>query len=243
MAQEIRVGCSGWSYPHWREPVYDGRPSNQWLGRYAELFRTVEVNATFYRLPRRATVAAWAAGTPEEFRFSIKASRYLTHIKRLVGVRQGCDRLLSRIDPLLESGKLSAVLWQLPPDFERDDGRLVDALSQLPQGIRHCFEFRHASWFCPTVLNMLREAGATLVIGDDPSRAFKRHPPTSGLAYVRLHRGRRGRRGNYSATELQAWGRRIRRWSRGAEVLVYFNNDWEAFAVRNGLALERMLSR
>jgi uncharacterized protein YecE (DUF72 family) len=243
MARSVRIGCSGWSYRHWREPVYGGRPSSTWLEQYSELFSTVEVNATFYRLPRRSTVAAWASRTPEDFRFAIKVSRYLTHIKRLTGVREGCERLLSRIDPLLEAGKLEALLWQLPESFPRDDARLGAALERLPAGMRHCFEFRHSSWFAAPVLRLLREAGATLVIGDDPSRPFQQHRLTADLAYVRFHRGSRGRRGNYSPAELGEWSRRLREWSRRAEVLAYFNNDWEAFAVRNGLALERLLER
>jgi len=241
MSGTVRIGCSGWSYQHWREPVYGGRPSSTWLEQYAALFSTVEVNATFYRLPRRSTVAAWASRTPNEFRFAIKVSRYLTHIKRLTGVREGCERLLSRLEPLLESSKLEALLWQLPETFQRDDATLEAALEQLPTGMRHCFEFRHDSWFADPVLRLLRDAEAALVIGDDPARPFQLHRLTTDLAYVRFHRGRRGRRGNYSQTELRDWSKRLRAWSREAKVLAYFNNDWEAFAVNNGLAFGRML--
>jgi uncharacterized protein YecE (DUF72 family) len=221
--------------------VYGGRPSSTWLEQYAALFSTVEVNATFYRLPRRSTVAAWASQTPDDFRFAIKVSRYLTHIRRLTGVREGCEKLLSRIDPLLESGKLEALLWQLPESFQRDDAKLEAALERLPSGMRHCFEFRHDSWFADPVLRLLRDAEAALVIGDDPSRPFQLHCLTTDLAYVRFHRGTRGRRGNYSQTELKEWSKRLRAWLREAHVLAYFNNDWEAFAVKNGLALQRML--
>jgi uncharacterized protein YecE (DUF72 family) len=243
MRGSFHIGCSGWSYRHWREPVYGGRPAATWLEQYAEMFSTVEVNATFYRLPRRSTVAAWAARTPADFRFAIKVSRYLTHVKRLTGIREGCERLLSRIDPLLESGRLEALLWQLPESFPRDDARLEAALERLPGGMRHCFEFRHSSWFEAPVLRLLQDAGAALVIGDDPSRPFQLHRLTTDLAYVRFHRGRRGRRGNYSQTELSEWCERLRAWSRRADVLAYFNNDWEAFAVHNALDLQRMLER
>jgi uncharacterized protein YecE (DUF72 family) len=237
----VRIGCSGWSYAHWRGPVYHGRPAREWLGLYAGLFDTVEVNATFYRLPRRRTVESWAEGTPDGFRFAVKTSRYLTHVRRLSGVRAGWSRMFSRVEPLAEAAKLAAVLWQLPPTFPRDDARLAAALHQLPQGYRHCFEFRHASWFCPEVLDVLRRAGAGLVIGDDPSRPFQLHEVTSDLVYLRLHRGSRGRRGNYAPSELAEWAQRVRLWAQDGDVVVYFNNDWEGFAVRNALRLRELL--
>jgi uncharacterized protein YecE (DUF72 family) len=239
----VGVGCSGWSYQHWRDPVYGGRPARCWLGLYAERFPTVEVNASFYRLPRRSTVAAWVDRTPGDFRFAVKASRYLTHIRRLEGVREGSRRLFECLEPLVESKRLTALLWQLPPTFERDDRRLAAALEEMPRHVRNAIEFRHRSWFCAPVLRLLRDAGATLVIGDDPARPYQLHRTTAGLVYVRLHRGARGRRGNYSPAELDRWAGRIRRWSRRHEVLVYFNNDWEAFAVRNALDLEKRLRR
>jgi uncharacterized protein YecE (DUF72 family) len=237
----VDIGCSGWSYAHWRDTVYGGRPARCWLELYAARFPTVEVNASFYRLPQRSTVAAWADQTPDDFQFSIKASRYLTHIRRLGGVREGTLRLLDRLQPLVESRRLSALLWQLPPAFERDDRRLASALEAMPEGIRNAIEFRHPSWFCARVLRLLREAGATLVVGDDPSRPFQLHRTTAELVYVRLHRGTRGRRGNYSPRELDEWASRIRRWSTRHDVLAYFNNDWETFAVRNALDLQHRL--
>jgi uncharacterized protein YecE (DUF72 family) len=229
----VRIGCSGWNYKHWRESVYPkGVPQRQWLEYYATLFDTVEVNATFYRLPSRDTVEAWIESTPDDFVFAVKASRYLSHVKRLRGIADGIARLRERIEPMLETPKMGPLLWQLPENFHRDDERLAEALEALPQW-RHCFEFRHASWFVPEVLEMLRDHGVALVIGDHPERPFQLHELTTDWTYVRLHYGKRGRRGNYSETELETWRRRIAAWRAEAEVFVYANNDWEAFAVRN----------
>jgi uncharacterized protein YecE (DUF72 family) len=241
MARRIEIGCSGWSYKHWRDSVYQHQPARVWLQRYAELFDTVEVNTTFYRLPKRSMVQGWADATPDDFTFALKVSRYLTHIKRLTDVRDGWLRLQERIQPLIETRKLTCLLWQLPGSFQRDDCRLAGAIEQLPRDQRHAFEFRHASWFCSPVMQILREAGIALVIGDSPNRRFQEHRLTADLGYVRFHYGHRGRRGNYSPRELEQWAERIRHWSQRAQMLVYFNNDWQAFAVSNGLNLRRML--
>jgi uncharacterized protein YecE (DUF72 family) len=239
----VLVGCSGWSYPHWRDPVYGGRAARTWLEQYARRFATTEVNATFYRLPTRRAVESWAADTPAGFVFSVKVSRYLTHVKRLAGAAPGCERLLDRIEPLARSGKLGPLLWQLPPGFRRDDARLESALAALPPGNRHCFEFRHPSWFCPDVMRLLRDAGAALVLADHPQRAFQTLDLTADWTYVRLHHGRRGRRGNYSPTEIEQWAGRIAGWARRGDVYAYFDNDWlgtrsgEPYAVANAEAL------
>jgi uncharacterized protein YecE (DUF72 family) len=239
----VRIGCSGWNYDDWRGRLYpEGLGKPRWLRRYAEVFDTVEVNSTFYRLASRAAAARWAEETPPDFLFAAKASRYLTHIRRLRDVGQGIERYYERIQPLLESGKLGPIVWQLPATFRRDDEVLERLLGMLPEG-RHCFEFRHESWFKPTVYELLRSADAALVIGDHPKWPFQARELTADWTLVRLHHGRRGRRGNYSQTELDEWARRITHWRRRAEVLVYFNNDWEGFAVENGLSLRRRLLR
>jgi uncharacterized protein YecE (DUF72 family) len=229
----VRVGCSGWNYPHWREVVYPkGVPQRLWLEHYATLFDTVEVNATFYRLPSPETVSHWVESTPEDFVFAIKASRYLTHVKRLRELDRGIAALGDRIEPLLATPKMGPVLWQLPETFHRDDERLAGALASLPPW-RHAIEFRHASWFVPDVMALMREHGAALVIGDHPERPFQLHELTADWSYIRLHHGSRGRRGNYSAAELETWKRRIASWRAEAEVYVYCNNDWEGFAFPN----------
>ena len=237
----VRIGCSGWSYQHWRGVVYpEGLAQRRWLEHYATLFDTVEVNATFYRLPRRDAVASWVETVPEEFVFAVKASRYLTHVRRLRDLGRGVERFYASIEPLVASEKLGPILWQLPETFHRDEDRLAQALDRLPPG-RHAFELRHPSWFEPDVYSLLREHGAALVIGDHPARPFQAHELTAAWTYVRFHHGSRGRRGNYSARELGDWAERIRSWRFHAEVLAYFNNDWEGFAVANARELRRLL--
>jgi uncharacterized protein YecE (DUF72 family) len=238
----VHVGCSGWNYRHWREVAYPkGTPARLWLEHYATLFKTVEVNSTFYRLPSRAAVAGWAEQTPDDFVFAVKASRYLTHMKRLTDMEAGVRRFYERIEPLTVSGKLGPLLWQLPGSFRRDDERLAGALDRLPDG-RHCFEFRHASWFHEAVYALLRKHRVALVIGDHPERPFQGHEITASWTFVRFHYGSRGRGGNYSEAELEVWARRIASWRASTEVFAYFNNDWNGFAVRNGLFLDRRLS-
>jgi uncharacterized protein YecE (DUF72 family) len=134
---------------------------------------------------------------------------------------------------------MGPMLWQLPGNFARDDERLAYALEHLPSG-RHAFEFRHPSWFCDAVLDALRDHGVALAIGDHPERPWQPHELTADFTFVRFHYGRRGRRGNYGPSELDAWARELGRLARRAEVFAYFNNDWEGFAVRNA---EGMLER
>jgi uncharacterized protein YecE (DUF72 family) len=242
-ATRIRIGCSGWNYADWRERVYPkGLGTGRWLEHYATLFESVEVNSTFYRLASRDAVARWVEQTPPDFCFAAKASRFLTHMKRLTDMGRGVERFYERIEPLVESGKLGPIVWQLPERFHRDDERLAEALEALPPG-RHCFEFRHPSWFDPDVYALLRERGAALIVGDHPDRPFQTHEITAGWTLVRFHHGHRGRRGNYSGRELDEWAVRIERWRGSIDVYAYFNNDWEGFAVGNALGLRRRLGQ
>jgi uncharacterized protein YecE (DUF72 family) len=235
-----RIGCSGWNYADWRERFYPrGLPTSRWLEHYAQTFDTVEVNATFYRLPTRRSVARWAEATPPAFLFAIKASRYLTHVKRLRDVASGWTRLAERIEPLVEQDKLGPVLWQLPERFHRDDDRLAAALEELPRG-RHAFEFRHESWFVPAVEELLRAHGAALVIADHPRRSFQTRAWTTGWTFVRFHEGR-GRDRNYTDGQLQEWAERLRSWLDGGDVHAYFNDDWRGHAVKEAIRLRRLL--
>jgi uncharacterized protein YecE (DUF72 family) len=240
--KRVWIGCSGWNYDDWRGRLYpQDQPRRRWLELYAERFETVEVNATFYRLPKRETVAAWVEQTHPGFLFAVKASRYLTHVKRLAGIREGIGRFFEQLEPMREAERLGPVLWQLPEQFHRDDERLAEWLALLPEGL-HTIEFRHPSWFVPPVLAQLRSHGVALTIGDDPKRPFQSLEATAPWRYVRFHYGRRGRAGNYSATEIDDWARRIAAWRRSREVYAYFNNDWRGFAPANALALRRRLS-
>ena len=239
----VRIGCSGWQYDSWRGRLYPERePKRRWLELYAQTFDTVEVNSTFYRLARRSAVEGWVAQTPPEFTFAVKASRYLTHIKRLTGLEDGIERFYEPLEPLIDAGRLGPVLWQLPENFHRDDERLHGWLAALPGGL-HTIEFRHESWFAPEVLDALRAANVALTIGDHPERPFQSGAATVDWRFIRFHHGHRGRRGNYSERELLQWAARIDGWRRSEAVWAYFNNDWEGFAPANAIRLRALLER
>jgi uncharacterized protein YecE (DUF72 family) len=237
----VRIGCSGWSYQHWREDLYSGEPPSKWLRLYAARFRTVEINSTFYRLASKKGVAAWVEQTPADFVFAVKASRYLTHVKRLQIMKAGVARFYEPLEELIASGKLGPTLWQFPENLHRDDELLASALKKLPRR-RHCFEFRHPSWFCRETYDLLRKHRVALVIGDHPERPFQTRELTADWTYIRFHYGSRGRDGNYSKSELQTWARRIASWRSRAEVFAYFNNDWRGSAHRNARTLSSLLS-
>ena len=241
--KRVRIGCSGWSYASWKDDFYPrGTPASRWLAHYSTVFDTVEVNNTFYRLPEISAVAGWVEGSPPGFLFAVKASRYLTHMKRLRDVGEGLDRFWERLEPLRESGKLGPVLWQLPERFERDDEALAGALAALPPA-DHCFEFRHPSWFEKDVYAALAEYDCGLVVAHDARRPLPEDAPmTTDWLYIRWHYGARGRRGNYSAAEITAWRRRVAAWRARRAVFGYFNNDWEGFAPRNAVDLRAGLS-
>lgn len=237
----VRVGCSGWMYDSWRGSLYPERePKRRWLELYAQRFDTVEVNSTFYRLAKRAGVEGWIRQTPPHFLFALKASRYLTHVRRLVAIEEGIRRFYEPLEPLIDAGRLGPVLWQLPENFHRDDARLASLLELLPEG-RHAVEFRHASWFCAEVLERLRERGVALTIGDHPRRRFQSLEATTPWRFIRFHYGARGRAGNYSQREIAEWAQRIAGWRALGEIYAYFNNDWSSYAPANARALLRRL--
>lgn len=245
-AHPVRIGCSGWNYAHWRNGVfYPPRcaPRN-WLRWYARFFDTVEINMTFYRLPKAHIVERWVEESPAAFTFAVKVSRYVTHIKRLLDVPQHLPLLYERIAPLLRSPKMGPLLWQLPPTYACDLDRLARALEHLHDGQRHAFEFRHPSWFREETYTLLREHDVALVIGDRPQvNDFQTHELTAGFTFVRFHGGTRGANGNYSHGELDEWAQRLRDWSTEVEVYGYFNNDWEGYAIENALYLKERLGQ
>jgi uncharacterized protein YecE (DUF72 family) len=235
-----RIGCSGWAYKHWRGSLFaDGLPQRRWLERYAENFPTVEVNSTFYGLPRSTTLDKWIEQTPGDFLFAVKGSRYVTHRRRLT-YPGGIEKFWDALEPLRKADKLGPILWQLPPALKRDDERLEAFLAALPEG-RHCFEFRHASWFAGAVRKMLEGAGASLVVAHDARSELPLPAPCGPVAYVRFHYGEKGRGGNYSKAELKSWARRIASWRSRREVYAYFNDDMRGFAPANAAELSASL--
>jgi uncharacterized protein YecE (DUF72 family) len=238
---DVRTGISGWRYPPWRGVFYPpGLPQRRELEYASRRMRTIEINGSFYSLQRPESYARWAAETPAEFLFSVKGPRFVTHMKKLAGVEAPLANFFAS-GVLALGAKLGPVLWQLPPTFKRDDERLAAVLEALPGG-RHCFEFREASWYAEEVYELLRRRGVALVIPDSPKYPFRTFELTAEWTFVRFHHGRRGRGGNYSETELREWADRLDSWrGDGLDVYAYFNNDWEGYAVRNGLRLKELL--
>ena len=234
----IRVGTSGWQYRDWRGAFYpDGMPQSEWLASYASRFDSVEVNNTFYRLPDASTFRRWHEGTPAGFTFAVKASRFLTHLKRLLDPQDPVDLLLDRAAAL--GDRLGPVLFQLPPTMKADSGRLRDTLDAIHGRVAAAFEFRHPSWLIEPVFDLLDGSGAALVLVD---RAGRRSQPrvTGGWSYVRFHQGTTLRSG-YRMDTLRRWADRIVELP-ARDVFVYFNNDPGAAAPRDASRLIGMLA-
>jgi uncharacterized protein YecE (DUF72 family) len=240
------LGTSGYVYPHWRGRFYPADlPVRAWLPFYARHFDTVELNNPFYRLPAKAAFRAWRAAVPDDFVFAVKASRYLTHLKRLSAPRAPLDRLLRRMAPL--GSTLGPVLFQLPPHARANMPRLqtfLRALERQPHvaNLRAVLEVRHASWLVPETFERLGKAGVALCLHDARVQPVV-GPVTADFVYVRRH-GAPGPSGSYAGATLRADARRIRGWlGEGRDVYVYFNNDGGGAAVRNALQLRRLLAR
>jgi uncharacterized protein YecE (DUF72 family) len=235
----ILIGTSGWQYDSWVEPFYRG--ASPTLSEYAKHFRTVEVNSTFYGLPEETTIRDWTSQVSEdEFVFSVKASRYMTHMKKLKDPSEPLDRLLDAISPLGPAAEV--VLFQLPPHWRANPDRLAALLDLLPDTHRYAFEFRDASWYDDRIYDLLREYGAAFCIYH---LADHRSPKivTADFVYVRLHGAAGKYVGSYSNEELAGWTGAISAWARnGNDVYLYFDNDQEAAAPRDAERLAAMAS-
>jgi len=234
------VGCSGWHYAHWRGPYYPEKlPSKKWLQFYASQFNTVEINNSFYRLPSEKAVVSWRESSPDGFLFAVKVNQFITHRKKLRNLGSAMEDFLLRID-LLEN-KLGPLLYQLPPGLKRNDEVLEEFLSSLPRKYRHVFEFRHESWICDPIFQLLERYNASFCVFDMPGLSCPL-VATADFAYIRLHGSRSLYSSCYSEEELCQWGRRVLQLGRKLKATyVYFNNDAEAFAVRNALFLMKFL--
>ena len=235
------IGTSGWVYPHWRGTFYPQKlPQAQWLQYYAEHFPTVELNNSFYRLPTEQAFQSWHSRSPEGFRYSVKASRFITHVKRLKNVAEPVETFLSRARYL--DDKLGPLLFQLPPGMQRDDERLESFLSMLPRRFRYVVEFRHESWLDDTVFDMLRRYNTGLCVFDMPGLACPLLA-TADFAYVRFHGASGLYSSCYSDEELDSWALKIAELAKGRdEVYIYFNNDADGFAIQNAKTLTRKLN-
>lgn len=239
---KVWIGTSGWTYRHWRGRFYPEDLSvRRWLEYYCRFFDTVELNSPFYRIPTRKAFEGWKSRTPEGFLFSVKASRLITHLKKLKGVEEELQWFFSEVEGLGE--KLGPILFQTPPSLRAKGELLKDFLRLLPPG-RYVFEFRHQSWFSPEIYRILEDHGAALCIADSP-RFPKEKVVVGPFLYLRLHGSQRLYASLYSRDELLQWATFIE----GAlgsgleEAFCYFDNDYEAYAVRNALELKEILNR
>ncbi|MBT2382878.1 DUF72 domain-containing protein [Streptomyces sp. ISL-11] len=238
----LLVGTSGWQYKDWRGVLYPAdRPQRLWLEEYARHFATVENNNAFYRLPTPEIFADWRERTPEGFVMAVKASRYLTHIKRLRDPEEPVGRLLRHAAGL--GDRLGPVLLQLPPTLRADPGLLDAALACFPAGRKVAVEPRHTSWWNDEIRSVLEHRGAALCWADHGSRPVTPLWRTAGWGYVRFHSGRARPWPCYGRQALTTWvGRIAERWPDRAEVFAYFNNDPGGAAVHDAAAFARIAS-
>jgi uncharacterized protein YecE (DUF72 family) len=235
------IGTSGWHYGHWKGPFYPpGLPDKAFLEYYADHFGTAEVNNSFYRLPEKETLVRWRNAVPEGFVFSIKASRYLTHMKKLKEPREPLERLLDRVSVLED--KLGPLLFQLPPRWRSNPQRLEGFLEILPENYRYAFEFRDPSWFDEKIYKLLTRHGASLCVYDFDGRTSPKEV-TADFAYVRLHGPDGPYQGRYGARRLAGWAGAFSTWLKeGLAIYCYFDNDEVGYAVQDALSLQQMMT-
>lgn len=237
----IRIGTSGWHYAHWRGPFYPPAwPTGKFLSFYQQYFQTVEINSSFYRLPSVQTLAAWRQHAPPGFLFAVKASRVITHLKKLKDVDQAVAAFLARIDLLGET--LGPILWQLPPRFHFQPARLEAFLAGLPPSRRFAMEFRDPSWLVPQAYALLKRYHVALCLYDLAGRQSPLEV-TTDLVYLRLHGPAGAYQGSYSPAALATWAQQLRSWERqGCAVYCFFDNDEAGYAVQNALTLQHLLA-
>jgi uncharacterized protein YecE (DUF72 family) len=238
---EVRIGTSGWNYRHWRGTFYPrDLPARRWFAYYSDFFDTVEINNTFYHLPSGAVFAAWRRQAPAGFAYALKASRFLTHRKKLKDPERPLDALLTRARRL--GGRLGPVLYQLPPQWHRNVERLREFIAHLPRDVRHVFEFRDPSWYDNAVRELLTETGVGFCIHDLRGAASPEWV-TGPLVYLRFHGPTAAAyAGKYRRAYLRRWAAKIEEFREsGSGVHAYFNNDDRAHAVTNARELQELV--
>jgi uncharacterized protein YecE (DUF72 family) len=248
--RSIRIGCSGWNYCSWKGRFYpEDLPASRWLSYYASSFDTVEVNNTFYRLPESRTFASWSTQTPAHFVMAVKASRFLTHIKRLRDPEEPLQRLFSRASAL--GTRLGPVLYQLPANFHADLDRLESFLRALPmrltprskRRLQHVFEFRHSSWYDTKTYRLLERYGVAMCVHDKAGSEIA-EPFVGPYVYLRFHGTSGHYHGSYTNRTLEQWAQRLAvAYRQGKPIYAYFNNDPHAVATRNALTLRSLIER
>ncbi len=238
----LHIGTSGWHYGHWKGIFYPKDISSRdFLRFYQTRFRTVEINSSFYHLPLEKTLSQWKDTAPGGFIFSAKASRFITHMKKLRDPEESLPPLFGRLEILGE--KLGPILFQLPPFLKLDPDRLRDFLKALPRGHRYSFEFRNSDWFREEIYGILAEYGAAFCIYDLNGKLSPR-PVTAAFVYVRLHGPDDPYQGQYGARRLSRWARDFAYWStEGKTIYCYFDNDQAGYAAQDALKLQEMVRK
>lgn len=236
----IHIGTSGWHYKHWKGPFYpEDLPDKELLKFYSARFDSAEINNSFYQVPEKKTLQQWSRTAGENFIFAAKASRYITHMKKLKDPRQPVKKFMDKIEALGDS--LGPVLFQLPPNWKKNTGRLKSFLEVLPKGFRFTFEFRDPDWFGRDVYELLAAQGAAFCIYDFNRRKSPK-AVTADFIYIRLHGPGGAYKGKYDVQTLSGWAGAVSQWQKqGKDVFCYFDNDQEGFAVENAARLKRML--
>ena len=237
---KVHIGTSGWHYAHWRGPFYpaDLQPAKM-LRWYTERFDTVEINNSFYRLPTDDAIKGWCRETPLSFCFAVKASRYITHNRKLIDPKEGPKKFLGQMRKL--GNRLGPILFQLPPAWNLNLERLEDFLRALPRSRRYVFEFRNPTWNVPQAFDALRRHNAAYCIFE---LAGFQSPleVTADFAYVRLHGPGNKYQGSYDEERLRAWAEQVELWRKQLKhIFIYFDNDQAGFAAQNALQLKQML--
>jgi len=234
------IGTSGYGYSHWKGVFYpEDLPYREFFPYYIKFFDTVELNNTFYHIPRESSVEKWHKTSPLDFIFSIKANKSITHIKRLKNTENSLKLFEGRIAQLQK--KIGVILFQLPPSFKKDLTVLKDFLAILDPKRKYTFEFRHKSWFTDETYSLLKAKNIALCISDTPRYPYE-EIITANYTYVRLHGHKVLYASNYSHKALQKYAEKIRKWNeKGIVTYVYFDNDYYGYAVKNALYLKKIL--
>jgi len=242
---KLFIGTSGFSYSHWEDGVFYPKdlPKTKELEYLSRKFNTVEINSSFYHLPSEKSFCSWKKRTPKDFIFSLKVSRYITHIKKLSNCQKEWRDFLKRA--LLLEKKLGPFLFQLPPSFKKDTERLksfIELLEKTASSFRFVFEFRHPSWFSKDVYEVLKRGGNTALCFIDSPRWESEEVVTADFVYIRMHGSKSLYSSNYSQKELKSLAEKIRDYlKKGLDVYVYFNNDAFGFAPKNAFYLKGVL--
>ena len=235
------IGTSGFFYRHWKGIFYpEGLPQKKWLEFYANSFGTLELNNTFYRLPRKSTVKGWVNRTPDNFVFSVKGSKFITHTKRLRNVEKSVQLFMQRA--LLFENKLGVILFQLPPSMKKDAVLLKNFLSLLNKNKRYAIEFRHKSWLSDEIYTTLKEYNIAFCISDTPQYPYA-EVVTANFSYIRLHGHTVLYASDYTKNQVTHYANLIKKWNKNnIQAYIYFDNDFSGYAIKNALQLKKLLS-